>query len=232
MKRLTAVLLLLILILPSFAASADGGISTYPERAIAYMDITFKCGCSRIGTGAMIATDGLITAGPNLICKDHSQKADKIVFYFGYVSDDNYYYRYNGHFHYWYLDSFSKGYQSRNDIGYVLFDEYVGDTTGWLATRYGTDREFDGQTCSILAYSSDGELTDYSAQISIDSKLQFAMNQEALPYGAEGAPVIIYRDGHATLVAVYNSHTSRACLGRRLTKDMFDQMRKRLTFRK
>ena len=58
------------------------------------------------------------------------------------------------------------------------------------------------------------------------------MNQEALPYGAEGAPVIIYRDGHATLVAVYNSHTSRACLGRRLTKDMFDQMRKRLTFRK
>ena len=75
MKRLTAVLLLLILILPSFAASADGGISTYPERAIAYMDITFKCGCSRIGTGAMIATDGLITAGHNLICKPRSHKS-------------------------------------------------------------------------------------------------------------------------------------------------------------
>ena len=79
MKRLTAVILLLILILPSYAVVADGGLSDYPEKAIAYMDITFKCGCTRIGTGTMICTDGLITAGHNLICKEHREKLENIV---------------------------------------------------------------------------------------------------------------------------------------------------------
>ena len=230
MKRLTIVILLLALILPSYVAAADGGRSAYPERSIAYMDITFKCGCSRIGTGAMVCTDGLITAGHNLICSEHSQGAKDIDFYFGYVSKSDYYYLYNGHFHYWYDDNFKKGYRSKYDIGYVRFDENIGKKTGWMATRYGPDKEFDRQVCSISAYSRDGELTEYSAQISIDSDLQFFLNQKELPYGGEGAPVYIYRNGTPTLVAVYNSHTSRGCLGRRITKDLFNDMKSRLTF--
>ena len=230
MKRLTAVILLLSLILSSYAAAADGGRSAFPEKSIAYMDITFGCGCTRIGTGAMVCVDGLLTAGHNLICKDHGQTAETIDFYFGYVSKNDFFYHYKGHFHYWYLDCFKNGYHSRNDIGYVLFDENVGDKTGWLATRYGPDREFDGQICSVSAYSRDGELTEYSAQIGIDGQLQFSLNQEELPYGGEGAPVYIYRNGTPTLVAVYNSHIGSSCLARRLTKELFNEMKARLTF--
>ena len=231
MKRLIAVILLLVLILPAYSAVAAGR-SAFPAKAIAYMDITFRCGCHRIGTGVMICTDGLLTAGHNLICKEHCQTAEKLDFYFGYVSKDDYYYKYNGHVHYWYEDSFAKGYKSRYDIGYVRFDENVGEKTGWLASRYAPDSEFDGQVCSISAYSSDGELTEYSAQISIDSKLQFFLNQEELPYGGEGAPVIIDRNGKPTVVAIYNSHTNYGILGRRLTKELFYEMRNRLTFGK
>ena len=230
MKRLTAVVLLLILILPSYAASADGGRSAYPEKTIAYMDITFRCGCTRIGTGAMVCVDGLITAGHNLICKDHSQTAERIDFYFGYVSKDDYFYRYDGHIHYWYLDGFPKGYKSRNDIGYVLFDENVGKKTGWMASRFGPDSEFDGAVCSISAYSKNGDLTEYSAQISIDGKLEFSLNQQALPYGGEGAPVYINRNGRPTLVAVYNSHNNSSCSARRLDRDLFNEMKTRLTY--
>lgn len=232
MKRLTAVMLLLILILPAVPVSAGGGRSAYPARAIAYMDIRFRCGCTAVGTGAMICSDGLLTAGHNLICKNHNQTAEHLEFYFGYVSKNDYFYHYNGHVHYWYLDGFGSGYHSRHDIGYVRFDEEIGNKTGWLATRYGPDREFDGASCYISAYSKDGELTDYSAAISIDSKLQFLVSHGQLPYGGEGAPVIVYRNGKPTLVAVYNSHTDYALIGRRLTKDLFDEMKRRLNFGK
>lgn len=58
------------------------------------------------------------------------------------------------------------------------------------------------------------------------------LNQEELPYGGEGAPVCIERNGKTTLVAVYNSHMKNSCLGRRLTKELFNDMKKRLTFGK
>lgn len=101
-----------------------------------------------------------------------------------------------------------------------------------MATRYGPDKEFKGKICSISTYSSDGELTEYSAQISIDGKLQFSLKQSELPYGGEGAPVYIYRNDQPTLVAIYNSHTRKNCLGRRLTKELFNEMKARLTFGK
>ena len=230
MKRLTAFVLLLILVLTSLVAAAGSESSAYPEKPIAYMNISFKCGCTRIGTGAMVCVDGLLTAGHNLICEDHSQPADQIDFYFGYISKNEYFYRYNGHFHYWYMDNFKKGYRSKYDIGYVRFDENIGEKTGWLGTRYAPDNEFSGKVCSIKAYSSDGTLTEYSAQISLDGKLQFSLNQKELPYGGEGAPVCVYRNGKPFLVAVYNSHTKKNCLARRLTKDLFDEMKTRLTF--
>ena len=225
MKRCTAILLLLIITLTNCTAVADGGISTHPEKAIAYMDITFRCGCTAIGTGAMICSDGLITAAHNLVCQHHSKTAKDITFYFGCNGTDDYFYKYTGHFHYWYQDSFQHGYSSKHDIGYVRFeDEDVGRKTGWFAVRYAGDGEFEGRTCSIGAYSRSGELTEYSGVLSVHSDLQFTFNQTELPYGGEGAPVYIWRNDKPTVVGVYTSHSSSRCYARRVTKKLFDQM--------
>ncbi|MBQ8136601.1 MAG: hypothetical protein IJ174_04130, partial [Clostridia bacterium] len=225
MKKAMTVLLLAALLLTPLIASA-GGYTNFPRTAIAYMVINYRCGCSRIGTGAMVCSNGLITAGHNLICAEHSKSARDIVFYFGYMSKNDYFYKYDGSLNYWYYDSFSDGYSGDNDIGYVRFSSNVGDHTGWFATRYAGDSEFDGVSCRIGAYTSAGKLTLHSATLSVDSDKQFTFNKKELPYGGEGAPIYILRGSSKdpTIVGVYTSHRSSVCCGRRLTKQVFNDM--------
>lgn len=196
------------------------------------MEIDYRCGCSRIGTGAMVCSNGLITAGHNLVCESHNLGLDSIVFYFGYEGRGNYYYKYSDSIKYWYYDDFANGYSSKNDIGYVRFNQNVGDTTGWFATRYAGDSEFKGKACKVGAYSSRGGLTIYSATLSVANKSQFSFNLSELPYGGEGGPIYILRgsDQTPTIVGVYTSHNSERCLGRRLTKSIFDDMVSDLNF--
>ncbi|MBQ8095273.1 MAG: hypothetical protein IJ242_17100 [Clostridia bacterium] len=231
MKKTILVLVLLAISLIPIISLAKG-YDTYPERAIAYMEIEFRCGCSRVGTGAMICRDGLITAGHNLICDTHSMTAEKIDFYFGCadVDEGDYFKKYGGHFHYWYWDSFKNGYSSKNDVGYVLFDEDVGDSTGWFATYYGSDNALQGKSYVVEGYVEGGGLTDCSSWLDIRNSMEFNLGVDSLPYGMEGAPIYIYRGDKPTLVGVYHSHNSYECHGRRLTKKLFDEMTTRLTF--
>ena len=230
MKRLMALVLAAVVTLLPFTALAGSGYTEFPKSAIAYMEIKYRCGCTRVGTGAMICANGLITAGHNLVCEKHHKTAKNIVFYFGYKSKSNYFYKYDDECSYWYFDSFKNGYQSKDDIGYVRFKRDVGKTTGWFATRYAGDAEFKGKSCRIGAYSSSGSLTIHSATLSVSSSKLFTFNKKELPYGGEGAPIFIYRNNVATLVGVYNSHTSTKCVGRRLTQGVFDDMAKSLRF--
>ncbi len=231
MKRFITLLLLAALVLTPLLASA-GGYTNYPRTAIAYMEINYRCGCSRIGTGAMICDNGLITAGHNLICAEHSKTARDIVFYFGYISKSDYFYKYSGDVKYWYFDSFQNGYSGEDDIGYVRFSSKVGDHTGWFATRFAGDSEFEGASCRIGAYTSSGKLTLHSATLSVNSDKQFTFNKKELPYGGEGAPIYILRGSSKdpTIVGVYTSHTNTNCVGRRLTKKLFEEMKEDLNF--
>ena len=61
MKRIIALLVLFVL---AFSVSAQAD-SFNAEHAMAFMEITFTCGCSRVGTGAMIGRRGLVTAAHN-----------------------------------------------------------------------------------------------------------------------------------------------------------------------
>lgn len=239
MKRrallLCLIVCLLLSCLPS-AALAGNGITEFPQSTMAYMDIKFKCGCTRIGTGAMICKNGLITAGHNLLCSKHNKSASSIVFYFGYKSKNNYLYRYSGSCNFWYFCDFSDGYNSENDFGYVRFPSNVGDRTGWMGLQVYGDSDLNGAKCFIGAYKSDGSLLIYQSTMNVKGTKELTINRSEIAYGGEGGPIYILRGAgrNAAVVGVYTSHstTQSTCTGVRLTSKLFNEMHEDLTFGK
>ena len=64
--------------------------ASYPFSAIAYMEVTGKCGCDWTASGYMVGTDKMLTAAHCLFCTEHWEQAEKIIFYFGYKNRRNY----------------------------------------------------------------------------------------------------------------------------------------------
>lgn len=126
----------------------------YPYSAIAMMDVHCTCGCDSSGTAFLVGPDRLLTAAHCLVCTDHSAWADAITFYFGYKSDWDYLYKYDGRWTAYAGNLFKKGeYDIDYDYGCLKLEERVGDVVGWFGYRYGEpDRTFKNQYLYIAGY--------------------------------------------------------------------------------
>lgn len=221
-KRLLAFVLMLALLALPLISQAD---SFNANHAIAYMESKFQCGCTRGGTGAMIGRRGLVTAGHNLYCHQHASKLKYCNFYFGARGANSCWYEYSGNFTYRVYDSFSNGYSSANDIGYVVFDSPVGDQTGWFGWITGYDSDVNMEFMNVLSYDSSRHVKNV-----YDIGYLTGTNQVywyGYINGTEGGPVYINSEGlEYRVVAVYTSHDSNGNgYGRRLTSDLINDMR-------
>ena len=228
-RRLTAAVLaaaLLITLLPAGALAA-GSYYDYPYSAIAYMEIEFKCGCTTTGTGVMVAPNGLITAGHNLNCHVHNRPAKTLSFWFGYVNKSNYRYRYmKGQCSFTYYCDFSRGYNSANDIGYVVFPKEIGQNTGWLATSFSADAsEFDrgGEFVSVDGYAYGSLKSCYTVAEEYGAT---QVSIEDVSWGMDaGSPFIRSGEGEPTVVrGVLTSRSNSRWYGRVLTKNIYRDM--------
>ncbi len=219
-RAVSIVLLFTLLLSVPLGSRAD---KLNPHHALAYMDITFECGCTRYGTGAMIGKRGLITAGHNLYCSKHGQRLKTCTFLFGAQSTASWKYRYSGKFTYHVYDTFRNGYSSQNDIGYVIFETAVGDSTGWFGYWAAPDKDMNAKFTNLYLYSADARLqTLYTLQYVADSKQIYMDNY--LPY-SEGGPVFFTGDG-THVVAVYTTYTDPGRgYARRLTNDVINDMK-------
>lgn len=222
-KRMAAMILALVLILMPLASLADSFNYLHP---IAYMDSHFTCGCSRGGSGVMIGRYGLVTAAHNLYCHTHGKPLKYCNFYFGAKSVNSCWYQYSGNFHYTVYENFSNGYQSKNDIGYVIFDYPVGKETGWYGYLVGTDYDLNEEYTHVEAYDSKRHIQSvFSVQyVASDTEIYW----DGYTSGAEGGPVYFWYEGmeYPQVVAVYTSHDSDGNgYGRRLTKQVINDMR-------
>ena len=230
---LTALVLCLLLTLLPTSALAGNGNTEFPQRCTAYMKIKFRCGCKTTGTGGLIAADGLLTAGHNLICREHNALVTSIEFYFGYISSDNYWYRYKGKYTPIPFCDFSKGYTAENDIGLVKFAEKIGLKIGWYGSQTRRASEYEREKGFICYHSSDGKGLickgtiregNYRDAISID--------HAELPAGADGAPIYFLRGAglNEALIAVYTHSENGKCYGTVINRDVFDTMQQKLSF--
>ena len=226
MKKTIAVLMVLILLLgTAMPVLAD----TTENTAVAQMDIQFKCGCSRIGTGTMVAKNGFITCAHNLICYEHSKGLKSCVFYFG-RNKQKYAYRYNGNFTYYYFTDFKNGYDSSDDIGYVVFPKNVGQHTGWYASTAESDEDLRWEYSNIAGYYGFNRRYDFE-QIEVYSSKEICWPiSSGLKQCGQGGPVYFWESGekYPTIRAVYTTTGDHGKKGfaRRITNSVIEDMRK------
>ena len=226
MKRILALLLMLMLVLPHMITLAAAAENFDMHLPIAYMDTKFTCGCSRGGSGTMIGRYGLITAAHNLYCHVHGKPLKTCDFYFGAKSNGSYHYRYNGKFTYTVYDSFTHGYNAQNDIGFVIFETAVGEKTGWYASMAGSDHDLHEEYFNLLTY-------DFNRNLKGLFEIQYVLDPLQLYWQGQldataGGPVAFTSDDYEfpTVVAVYTSMDNNGySYGRRLTFDVIQDMR-------
>ena len=115
-----------------------------------------------------------------------------------------------------------------NDIGYVVFDSAVGDSTGWFAWCAGSDSYLNEEFTNIYNYSERGKLQDYY-------EVQYVANSKQLCWdgfigyeAGEGGPVFFSHEGldYPQVIGVYTHYDlSGMSYGRRLTSDVTNDMR-------
>ncbi|MCR5296984.1 MAG: hypothetical protein K6E17_06210 [Clostridiales bacterium] len=224
-KRIALITVLALLVCALFAGSASA--ADMRRTAVAYMNITFQCGCSRCGTGTMIASNGMITAGHNLLCPTHNKPVEKCNFYFNRRTND-YYSEYSGPFNYTYYCDFSNGYNSENDIGYIVFPSNVGNKTGWYGFSVESDDDLKWEYCHMYGYTSAGVLTADWNQIEVESAKQISWERASdFRDVGEGGPVYYDYEGleYPIVVAVYTSHYGSTGYARRITNQIYKDMK-------
>lgn len=224
-KRLTALALVILLFaLPITAMAA----MTDMTLTMAYMECYFTCGCSRVGTGTMIGRYGLVTAAHNLYCYMHGKQLNYCNFYFGAKPDGSYWYKYEGNFTYRAYNAFTHGYNSQDDIGYVIFESPVGNYTGWCAPTAGSDWYLNEEYMNMLTYDGSRNLKNIFEIMYVDSPLEVYWPGQIEGLAAGGGPVYFWYEGleYPQIVAVYTAQdTAGNSYGRRLTEDIINDMR-------
>ena len=197
----------------------------FPYGAVAFMDVICACGCGWECTGTIAGKPNIIlTAAHALVCADHGESAESIIFYFGYRNHRQYRLRYDGNWKAWagndYLDH---EYSFQEDWGLVLLDEPIGEQVGCLEILWPEDNStFSAQTASIVGYS-DGTLYADQGDLRFmePEHFQYKMDQDS---GASGGPIL---DENNRVIGVVIGHQTdddgdQSNVGLMLTKALRD----------
>lgn len=229
---LSIVLCLALTLLPT-SALAGNGITEFPQVVTAFMKIKFKCGCHSTGTGGMIAANGLITAGHNLVCREHNKSVKSIDFYFGSVSSSNYWYKYSGKFTTFVFCDFSDGFTTENDIGIVKFPYKIAKHVGgWYGTTSRSTDEFNGVKGFVCFCDANGKILVHQGNMSVYDNTRILLDHKPFSAGADGAPVYFMRGAGRgfALLGVYSADENGKCVIPTLTYEIFSKMLDELSF--
>lgn len=198
------------------------GASASTNSAVVYLNATFECGCNRTGGGAMVGLNVLITAAHNLVCPTHNKSLKYCNFFFGY-DGKSYTKEYRGKFFYGWCSDFSNGYDSRNDIGYVIFNENVGSQTGFFEVGFmdPEDDSWSWDYYNIYGYSGKNLVVDRAKLSGIDSREISWPMSSGFSGTLEGGPV----EAGNMVFAIYTSHSGMTGYGRLITRDIWQDIR-------
>ena len=163
--------------------------SQYPYSAIAYIEAEATCGCAWSGTGFMISSRWMLTAGHCMYCTEHLKPVKYVNFYFGYKSAKNCLLHQDAGCTIW-VSNYVKegsGYTS-DDYAYIRFDKKIGDTVGWFGYWYGApDSMVDTHVFYCTGYR-DGILKSDYDWVHVINEKRVSHTIDTVP-GNSGAPI-------------------------------------------
>ena len=227
MKKLLAVLLLLVLAAQPLLCMSTASAGSPNQTAVAYMEARFQCGCTWNGCGTMIAKNGLITAGHCLVCFTHNKPLKSCNFYFKRQKSGTCFYKYTGNFSAYCYADFSRGYSMEDDIGYVVFPTNIGNETGWYASSAESDYDINWEFCHMYGYSGGGMISDWAQVNVVDSKTVSWEASSEFRSGTQGGPIFYDYEGldYPVLVGVYTTCGGTTAYARRLKNSIYSDMK-------
>lgn len=198
--------------------------SEYPYSAIANMKATGKCGDQWECTGFMVGQNCLLTAAHCMICPEHRQWAKNVTFYFGYKSNSNYLYKYTGGWQACAGTSFPQNEYDwdamMDDWCYVMFDQDIGNKTGWFGFGIYKDAAIDNQRYIAAGYR-DNKLKYSWGNTYVYNDKVFGFDADDVQ-GNSGGP--IYTDQIVMGIIAAESEDTQMNWGRRITDDLWKWM--------
>ena len=121
---------------------------------------------------------------------------------------------------------FSRGYESDNDIAYIIFPKDIGSNTGWYASSAESDDDIKWEFCHMIGYNGYKRLYDWE-QVEVESsKLISWPASREYREGNQGGPVYYRYEGleYPVLVAVYITCSNTRAYARRITNNIYSDM--------
>ena len=199
----------------------------YPFSAIAYIDVT--SGCSHggwYGSGFLVSSNLLLTAGHIVYCPECHAPAQKIAFYFGYINERNYLACSTGNNWRVYVPRQVAEGRDYQTCDYAIFrlEEDIGGTTGCFSLRYDVpDEELEGISFHVAGYKN-GILKHDTGKVYPQSR-QYLTHYADMESGNSGCPVY---DSNYYVIAINSAEAEDGSKNYavRITGDMYGQIEK------
>ncbi len=193
--------------------------STYPYRAIAQLEMVYADGTTGQGTGFMVSSNVMLTAGHccmsrnnaavNSITVNLGRNGDSVV---KVTTVSSYYVCANYNYF---------GDSVQDDYAILVLSEDVGDITGWFGLGYSTNSFFYNNEFAITGYPGDKTYgTMWKATGDIENCTTYELHYYMDMYpGQSGSP--IYTNSYVAY-GINVAETSTMNYGRRMTQEVFD----------
>ncbi len=204
--------------------------TVFPYLPISRIVTKFPCKHSVIGTGIMVSSKCMLTAGHILVCTECGEDATSITAYFGYKKDGTYHTAVTANstknVFYHNPNYTGVGNEAIYDYGYVVFSTAVGNSTGWYGIHAPTNSELrEVPTLTVTGYSGktlysdSGNMYKYTS-----SRIYYLLDTES---GASGAPVYDKEFGYyvwAIHTHGYDNDGNALNSGWRITSDFINEL--------
>ena len=196
------------------------------DNRIAQITTDYACGCHREKLlGTMVGPEGMVVPAAALYCPTHGKRFVSVRFRFGVRADGSVFLDYGSEFTFIAYENFENGFNAENAVAYVKFPIAIGNMTGWYDCKAATDKQLKAQPLRLRFVSENNATLELEIRGTPESETMLSVSRT--PNVTSGCPVFLSAaQGDPVLVAIVTGENDEEEQCRRITKDIYNDMKK------